>query len=161
MSEQPENIHRELQALSAMMLHSIKQRPVENAPEGLEEKISNAAWKQIQAEKKDTVSAINLKASIKREKAGNHKELLRIAAGIVAMAVLMTMGYKLLFPVAQEDCAGDDLLACMVEQTSGEEIYAYLYELGLPEEDFLYELLNEPADDNMPAEQEYYEIDLP
>jgi len=160
MSDHKEDINRELEALSARQLLSMKSKPLQEAPAGMEERIFAGAMEQIASKTETSQPTIQLRESIRRQKAGSLSLLLRIAAGIAAIVLMTTMSYKLLLPLEQDDCAGQDVLACLVAQTSDQEIYHYLYESGLPEEEFFLQWMNDELNLDEP-EQVFFEIEMP
>lgn len=160
MSDHHQDINHELRELSAQQLLEIKGKAVQEMPEGLEKQMFTGVLEHISLKSETDQPAVNLREAIRREKAGSFGLLLRIAAGIAALLLMTTMSYKLLLPLGEDDCAGQDVLACLVAQTSDQEIYNYLNESGLPEEEFLLQWMNEAPSLDEP-EQVYFEIEMP
>jgi hypothetical protein len=160
MSDQQEDINRELEALSARQLLAIKSKDTQEMPEGLEERMFNGTLERLSSKTETGQPGINLREAIRREKASSFGLLLRIAAGIAAILLMTTMSYKLLLPLPENDCTGQDTLACLVAKTSDQEIYNYLNESGLPEEEFFLQWMNEEPGLNEP-EQIFFEIEMP
>jgi hypothetical protein len=160
MSDHQEDINRELEALSALQLLAIRSKDTQEIPEGLEDRMFAGTLEHLSSKTETSQPGINLREAIRREKASSFSLLLRIAAGIAAILMMTTMSYKLLSTLDEDECTGRDKLACLVAQTSDQEIYNYLYESGLPEEEFFFQWMNEEPGSNEP-EQIFFEIEMP
>lgn len=129
MSENRKDIINELQELNAL---NLLQRKQQDAPfemdESLPERALNHVYAVVAEEKKQEATTIDLRSAMKRQRAGSGRILLRMAAGIAALVIMTITGYRMLSGnnIHKADCQGKDLLTCLSQQTTSEEIYNYL-----------------------------------
>lgn len=144
MSDHQKHIREELEELGAKHLSDWNKLPSEEMHAGLSEKLIDQVIQNVSSEKKTNV--INLKPAINREAKINKSLLLRIAAAFAGVILLMNISYNIMTkPVAT--CEGEERLACLLEKTSEEDIYQYLLESGMPEDDdYLISIIDDGAD---------------
>lgn len=129
MSENRKDIINELQELNALNLLQHKQQDVSfEMDESLPERALNNVYAVLAEEKRQEATTIDLRSAMKRQRAGSGRILLRMAAGIAALIIMTITGYRMISGnnVQKTDCQGKDLLTCLSQQTSSEDIYNYL-----------------------------------
>jgi hypothetical protein len=158
MSENRKDIIKELQELNASNLLQSKQQ---DAPSEMDESLPERALSNVYAvlaeEKRQEATTIDLRSAMKRQRAGSGRILLRMAAGIAALVIMTITGYRMLSGnnIQKVDCQSKDLLTCLSQQTSSEDIYNYLiHEQTGIDDAALYEHLESQYD------TEYIPIDI-
>lgn len=144
MSDNQKHIREELEELGAKRLEAWSKLPSEEMPAGLSEKLFDQVLQNVSSEKKSNI--ISLKPAINREAKINKSLLLRIAAAFAGVILLMNISYNIMTKPA-ETCEGEERLACLLEKTSEEDIYQYLLESGMPEdENYLISIIDDGAE---------------
>lgn len=119
----------------------------------LENKMIQGVYRHFEEAKKEA-TVINLQAGM-RSTRGSYSLIIRMVAGIAAILIMGFVGYRLLFPgfSTTADCEGKNLLTCLKQQTSDEEIYNYLMqEYSGTEDVYLFEKVHSTPSDQIPVE---------
>jgi hypothetical protein len=158
MSDNRRDIINELQELNALNLLQRKQQetPFE-MDESLPERALSNVYAVLAEEKRQEATTIDLRSAMKRQRSGSGRILLRMAAGIAALVIMTITGYRMISnnKAGADDCQGKDLLTCLTQQTSSDDIYDYLLHEPIGTEDALmYEQLESQY------ETEYITIDI-
>jgi hypothetical protein len=127
MNTEQQHIIEELKALEAQQLANLKSAEKANEiPEGIDERMIQgvlAALPEMEAHRK----IVSIKEGMRREKISGFSFFLRIAGTLAIIVTMGIMGYKTM-NLKQNDCEGKDELACLMENTSHEEMLYYLME---------------------------------
>ena len=127
MNTEQQHIIEELKALEALQLAGLK------AGEQSSELDANINDRMIQGvlnalpELETHRKVVAIKEGMRREKISGFSFFLRIAATVSIIVTMGIMGYKTM-NLKQNDCEGKDELACLMENTSQEEMLYYLME---------------------------------
>lgn len=162
MSNEQQHIIEELKALEASLLAELK------AGEQSSEFDASINDRMIQgvlsamSDRETNRKVVSIKEGMRREKISGFSFFLRIAATLAIIVTMGIMGYKTM-NLKQNDCEGKDELACLMENTSQEEMLYYLMEntANLDEEHILEAIPEaEISDTKNNDSTELFEIEL-
>jgi hypothetical protein len=162
MNTQQQHIIEELKALEAFTLADLK------AGESATEFDTNINDQMVQGvlnalpEMESHKKVVSIKEGMRREKISGFSFFLRIAGTVAIIVTMGIMGYKTM-NFKQNDCAGKDELACLMENTSQEEMLYYLMEnTANIDEEHILEAIPEAEVSNTKNNDstELFEIDL-
>lgn len=158
MLENRKDIINELQELHAERLMQKKQQESSyTMDDALTEKILGQVYAVAAEDKQQEATTIDLRSAMKRQRSGSGRVLLRMAAAIAALVIMTITGYRIMsnYNIQADDCQGKDLLTCLTQQTSSDDIYDYLLHEPIGTDDALmYEHLESQYD------TEYIPIDI-
>jgi hypothetical protein len=154
MNPERKELLAELEALQASYL---KQAMEEKFPavfdDNLDEKMIRCVYRHLTQTKKEA-TVIDLQAGMRRSR-GNISLIFRMVAGIAAIFIMGFLSYRTFFSGINKtaDCQGKNLLSCLTQQTSGEEIYIYLMQDYAGTEDvYLFEKVHATPSDQISVE---------
>lgn len=149
-------IIEELQSLEASKLAGLKAAErMSEFPADLDERILNGAMQRISKATEKAPVTISIREGMRRQKATRTGIFLRIAAAIAAFGFFLHLSYRLSDGFFKDPCQNEERLACLISQTSSDEIFAFLEDAGLPDEEFL---INEEL--TAPQSADMYEIEM-
>lgn len=154
MNLEKKELSSELDALDATHLKQVMEGSTPPFCDlALEDKMIQGVYKHLEEAEKET-PVIDLHAGMRRSR-GSFAIIVKMVAGIAAVLIMAISGYRSLFPnmEAVADCEGKNLLTCLTQQTSDEEIYNYLMqEYSGAEDVYLFESVNTTPSDQIPVE---------
>jgi hypothetical protein len=154
MHPEKKKLSAELEELGASHLKKVlEENMIPLSDTTLENKMIQGVYKHFEEAKK-VATVIDLRTGM-RSTRGSFSLIIRMVAGIAAILIMGLLGYRLLFPgfSTTSDCEDKNLLTCLKQQTSDEEIYNYLMqEYSGTEDVYLFEKIHSTPSDQIPVE---------